>query len=224
MFSKVMEKLELNDKQKRKNMINLFKLSIENSKKYFNTPDEIFFCGYQYFRQDNAFPFVYLRFRNENKLFYGEPGTIHDEIRPSVQRYLTSRGYKPSDITRYKRDDEYANNRNYQLGDFLDFADEEFAIKGRYFVIDVPYINQNCVVFGFWYMNRYPMELTNEIVHQVCRDKHLFDRRIFIINGGRPLIEYNSFMPGDDEIEDNTQQGILHMLPGSKKMERDGWI
>lgn len=212
-----MKKLELNDKQKRKNMIDLFKLSVENSKNKFNTPDEIFFCGEQDYTQDNAIPFVYLRFRNENKLFYGEPGTIHDNIRPNVQQYLTSRGYKPSDITGYKSDDKYSDNRNYQQGIFLDFADEEFVIKGRYFVIDVPYINQNCVVFGFWYMHKYPMELTNEIVYQVCRDNHLFDRRIFIINGGKPLIEYNSFMPGDDEIEDNTEQAILHMLPGGKK-------
>ena len=73
------------------------------------------------------------------------------------------------------------------------------------------------MVFGFWRMHKYPMELTNEIVYQVCRDNHLFDRRIFIINGGKPLIEYNSFMPCDDEIEDNTEQAILHMLPGSKK-------
>ena len=213
----VMKKLELNDKQKRKNMIDLFKLSVENSKNNFNTPDEIFFCGYQDYMQDNAIPFVYLRFRNENKLFYGEPGTIHDKLRPEVQGYLTNRGYKPSDITGYKRDDEYINQDYYKTGNYLNFADEEFVIKGRYFIIDVPYINQNCVVFGFWYMNRYPMELTNEIVYQVCKDNHLFNRRIFIINGSRPLIEYNSFAPGDEDIEDNTEQGILHMLPGSKK-------
>ena len=212
-----MKKLELNDKQKRKNMIDLFKLSIENSKNNFNTPDEIFFCGYQDYMQDNAIPFVYLRFRNENKLFYGKPGSIHDQLRPEVQEYLANRGYKPSDITGYKREDEYINQDYYKTGKYLDFADEEFVIKGRYFIIDVPYINQNCVVFGFWYMHKYPMELTNEIVCQVCRDNHLFDRRIFIINGSKPLIEYNSFMPGDDEIEDNTEQAILHMLPGSKK-------
>ena len=212
-----MKKLGLNDKQKRKNMIDLFKLSVENSKNNFNTPDEIFFCGYQDYMQDNAIPFVYLRFRNENKLFYGKPGSIHDQLRPEVQEYLANRGYKPSDITGYKREDEYINQDYYKTGKYLDFADEEFVIKGRYFIIDVPYINQNCVVFGFWYMHKYPMELTNEIVCQVCRDNHLFDRRIFIINGSKPLIEYNSFMPGDDEIEDNTEQAILHMLPGSKK-------
>lgn len=221
-----MNKLELNPERKRKQLIKAFKDSVSNDhtlfdgtirKPFLNTPDRIFFMSMYSYTDDEAVPFVYLRFRNENKLFYGEPGTIHNNIRPNVQQYLTSRGYKPSDITGYKSDDKYSDNRNYQQGGFLDFADEEFLIKGRYFVIDVPYINQNCVVFGFWFMHKYPMELTNEIVYQVCRDNHLFDRRIFIINGSKPLIEYNSFMPGDDEIEDNTEQAILHMLPSGKK-------
>lgn len=220
-----MKKLQLKNNKpvdEKKKYINLFRLSVDNPKFHRNTPDEIFFIDYYNYNDNNALPFIFLRFNNENKLFYGKPGTIHGEILPKIQQYLMSRGYKPSDITGSKSEDEYINTEFIQKGQYLDLFNEELFIKGRYFIVDVPVINQKCAIFGFWFMHKYPMELTNEIIYNVCKERKLFDRRIYIVNGSKPLINYNEFNPGpsEDEIEDNTERAILHMLPGDEKWKQ----
>ena len=211
-----MEKLQLKNSpvDEKKKYINLFRLSVNNPKYHRNTPDEIFFIEPYTYLSKNAIPFIFLRFNNENKVLYGNPTEIHKDILPEVQQYLVSKGYKPSDITGFKSQDEYIDDYFIKSGLYLDLFDTDVMIKGRYYIVDVPVIRQKCVIFGFWFMNQYPMELTNEIVYEICKEKHLFDRLIYIANGSKPLIQYNDFNPGpsEDDIEDNSSQHAIHLM------------
>lgn len=228
-----MNKLELNPQAKRKQLIKAFKDSVSNDhtlfdgtirKPFLNTPDRIFFMSMYSYTDDEAVPFVYLTFNDENQVFFGGRGETHYEIYPNIHWYLFNKGYKMSDITGDPNHDEAYNNMEFQYrGEYIrnEAGNPKIVINGRYYLINIPELNnKKCVVFTFWELDRIPMDKINDIVYTISKKRRLFDRDIYIANGTKPLIHYNEFTPGDkDEFENNSEQHIAHMLPAKEKHE-----
>lgn len=195
-----MKKLNLQQDIKRKDQIRLYKMGVANQHSsfggsivapHFNTPDSLQFGGMHDYQSTNSVPFFYVTIGNNSDIFYGEPGSTH------------------------------ANIANKRLNDMIYIhmknSDGVTSIRGRYFIIYFDAIPKECVVFTFWKLQ--DVNKMNDIVYEICKEKHFFDKEIFIANGDKPLIHYNDFMPGDydDEIVDNSQQFVQHLLPPEQK-------
>ena len=142
-----MNKLELNPQAKRKQLIKAFKDSVSNDhtlfdgtirKPFLNTPDRIFFMSMYSYTDDEAVPFVYLTFNDENQVFFGGRGETHYEIYPNIHWYLFNKGYKMSDITGDPNHDEVYNNMEFQYrGEYIrnEAGNPKIVINGRYYLI-----------------------------------------------------------------------------------------
>ena len=195
-----MKKLNLQQDIKRKDQIRLYKMGVANQHSsfggsivapHFNTPDSLQFGGMYDYQSTNSVPFFYVTIGNNSDIFYGEPGSTHTNI-----------------ADKRLNDMIYIHMKN---------SDGVTSIRGRYFIIYFDAIPKECVVFTFWKLQ--DVNKMNDIVYEICKEKHFFDKEIFIANGDKPLIHYNDFMPGDydDEIVDNSQQFIQHLLPPEQK-------
>ena len=193
----------------RKEQIELYKQGVSNQHKAFggtiiapndNTPDEIQFFGYHNYNSKNSYPFFYVMLPERNKIFYGAPGTMHSNILANVR-------------------DSGENDTAFM---YMKNSNGNKSISGRYFLVDFNAIPKQCVVFTFWKIQ--DINKIYEIVYEICKEKHFFDKEIFIANGRSPLIHYNDFTPGeyDDKIEDNSQQFVQHLLPPEQKHKMTG--
>ena len=204
-----MKKLNLLPDIKKKEQIELYKRGVSNQHRAFggtiitpndNTPDGIQFAGYYDFNSKNSYPFFYIMLPTGNEIFYGAPGTTHNNVMCGV------------------RD----SGKNDLAFVYMKNSDGDKSIRGRYFLINLDAIQKECVIFTFWKLQ--DINKMNEIVYEICKEKHLFDKEIFIANGRSPLIHYNDFMPGDGDygIEDNSQQFVQHLLPPEQKHKVTG--
>ena len=199
-----MEKMSPEQNIRRKEQIKAYKEGVANQHSSFggtvisrhdNNPDGVQFYGIHKFEFDNAIPFYYVMFGNGGKVFYGEPGTSHNEVKDYIRNTLG---------------DEFTYL-------YMHNADKGLSIRGRYFLVNLDAIPKECVIFTFWGLTN--VNLMNEIVYTICKEKNFFNKEIFIANGQSPMIHWNDFTPGDfdGEIEDNSQQLIQHLLPPEQK-------
>lgn len=224
-----MKKLELNQDLKRQQVIKAYREAVSNQhhsfndtilSAYDNTPDSIDFIRYYDYYDDNAFPFLYLIINNENRLFFGDCGTPHCDMMEDVYWYLVENGYSMYDITGNPELDKTRLDVNTSVKYVNDESNNpKFSIKGRYYLIDIPELNdKKCVVFAVWDMDKIEMSKINDVVYQISKKYNFFDREIFIANGRLPLIHYNEFTPGDEpEIEDTSVQKAIHLMNTREK-------
>ena len=196
-----MKKLNLRQDIRREEQIRAYEEGVANEHSLFggavvqsvyNTPDRINFYGYRTYDDEDCYPFIYVMFGNENKIFYGEPGSTHTDIMNGVRNGGDDFAYM------------YMKN-----------TDGDRSIRGRYYLVDFDVLEKECAVFAFWKLQ--DIGLMKKIVQEVCEEQDLFDKEIFIANGMEPLIQYNK--PGNDnvKIQDNSEQFIQHMLPPEQK-------
>ena len=217
-----MKKLNLKQNIKIKEVAAAFKNGVENNAHYPNNPDQVAFCGKVYTYEDkNSRPFIFLTAKNENKLFYGYSGRIHKDILPEISSYLIkNRGYKMSEISGDHYHDKWGGTEFERDGKWLDMYDTSIMIRGRYYLIEIPELyNRKCAVFSFWHQHSIGEKKMLEITYDICKEKRLADRDVYITNGSKPLVWVNEFTPLENgtDFEDNSEAEILHLMSPEQK-------
>ena len=224
--------------KEQKQIIKNIKRSIQNVDGFNNIPETIEFNNEQYSQNNRkACPFVFLKVFGANKVIYGNNGEAHSGCLDGKAVNWLFKTYNFDDIMdvaestssevindelEYRGatyDDFYNNPSKYiKLGRLFNWTDTNVMLCGRYFVIEVPEINQTFTIFAFW--DRRDVDSVQQAINTIVKEKGLSNTQIYVANGYYEMIPFNSFTPLDLQSSDDDKKfQIMHLMKSKDKQE-----